>query len=586
MPKLFAVALALSAPIVIGAAVPTDSVPVYTLGMRDPAHQLFDVALDVTARGQDFTLVMPVWTPGYYQRMDYADKVRGFAVTDVGGRPVSWRRDGSRWHIAAPSGTRLRVHYQVLADRDFVAANFLDANKGYVSPAGVFAYPEGRLHAPVELRIVPQPGWTVATGLAPLGKAANVWRAPDFDILYDSPILIGKLERLPSFRIRGVPHHVIGTGFGTIDRPQLVSDLEKIVTAAVEMMGDIPYRDYSFIGIGPTQGGIEHLNSTSFGFGRQDNRTPAGRLRLDAFLAHEYFHHFNVKRIRPIELGPFDYGRENRTRQLWVSEGLTVYYENILLRRAGLIDTSAFLDDLSGNLRAYENAPGHRYQSLAQASYETWEDGPFGRKDDDFNKTISYYDKGPVVGFMLDLAIRHATANRRSLDDVMRALYRDYYQRLGRGFTEREFRATCEAIAGTSLADLFAYVDTTADPDYARYFGYAGLAVDMRPHALPGGWLGIALDSAQPGRIADVEWDSPAWKAGVRRGDLVLRSDLAKIAPLLPDEAQGRPVALTIGHQGAERRVDLTLDTKRERRFTLTPMPHADALQRRILASF
>lgn len=481
MPKLPALVLGFATPLTLGAAsAPPASGPAYTLSMPDPASHRFAVTLDMTVATAGVTLVMPVWTPGYYQRMNYAEKVRDLTATDQVGRPLAVRQEGNRWHVAAPRGAKLRIRYQVLADRDFVAANFLDASKGYVSPAGMFAYPEGGLRQPVTLRIAPQAGWTVATGMAPLGKTANAYRAADFDILYDSPILMGKLERLPSFRVRGVPHHFAGVEFGTIDRALLVSDTQKIVTAASAILGDIPYRDYTFLAIGPTPGGIEHLNSTAVGLSGQDNRTPGGRLRLNSFLAHEYFHHYNVKRIRPRELGPFDYERENRTRLLWVSEGFTVYYEGVVMRRAGLIDRKAFLDDLSGNMRAYENGPGHRFQSVSQASYETWEDGPFGRKD---GKTISYYEKGPVIGFMLDLAIRHATANQRSLDDVMRALYRDYYQRAGRGFTDAEFRATCERIAGTSLTDLFRYVDTTDDPDYARYFGYAGLDVDTTPDA-------------------------------------------------------------------------------------------------------
>jgi predicted metalloprotease with PDZ domain len=194
-----------------------------------------------------------------------------------------------------------------------------------------------------------------------------------------------------------------------------------------------------------------------------------------SFIAHEYFHGYNVKRIRPVELGPFDYQRENRTNLLWVSEGFTVYYEYILLNRAGITGADEVFHALENNIAAYENTTGHLYQSLTEASYETWSDGPFGGS---LEKTISYYDKGPVVAMLLDLAIRHQTHNAASLDDVMVRLYREYYQQKKRGFSDAEFRQTCETIAGTSLDELFSYASTTKDLDYDKYLGYAGLRLE------------------------------------------------------------------------------------------------------------
>jgi len=265
-----------------------------------------------------------------------------------------------------------------------------------------------------------------------------------------------------------------------------MKDLQKVVEAGIAVIGDIPYRHYTFLAIGPGRGGIEHLNSTTISFSGKELNTPGGRERMLSFIAHEYFHHYNVKRIRPIALGPFDYQRENRTRMLWVSEGLTVYYEYLMLRRAGFLSGGALLQHFQSDIAAYENSTGHLYQSLAEASYETWSDGPFGRKGDSVNKTISYYEKGPAVGMLLDLAIRHATGNRRTLDDVMRTLYRRYYLDKKRGFTDEEFRQTCEKIAGVSLEEVFQYTTTVKDPDYGKYLGYAGLGIDLAPKALPG----------------------------------------------------------------------------------------------------
>ena len=198
------------------------------------------------------------------------------------------------------------------------------------------------------------------------------------------------------------------------------------------------------------------------------------------FIAHEYFHHYNVKRIRPVELGPFDYDRGNRTNLLWISEGLTVYYEYLMVKRAGLTSPTTLFSNFESNLNAVENNPGRFYQSLQQASYSTWSDGPFGTQGNEPGKSISYYDKGPLVGMLLDFEIRNATQNKKSLDDVMRTLYRKYYKEEQRGFTEAEFQAACEQVAGISLTGVLEYVYTTKEIDYAKYLAYAGLKIEKQ----------------------------------------------------------------------------------------------------------
>ncbi len=211
-----------------------------------------------------------------------------------------------------------------------------------------------------------------------------------------------------------------------------------------------------------------------------DLHKPEAMNRVMNFLAHEYFHHYNVKRIRPFELGPFDYDRGSKTNLLWVSEGLSVYYEYMVVKRAGIADEQTLYTDFEKNINANENNPGRLYQSLAQASYKTWSDGPFGTQGEDAGKAISYYDKGPVVGLLLDFSIRHATQNKKSLDDVMRLLYWKYYKELQRGFTDAEFEQTCETVAGISLGNFFDYIYTTKEMDYSTYLGYAGLKLDSK----------------------------------------------------------------------------------------------------------
>lgn len=449
----------------------------FELSFPEPELQRFHVEMIIQVSSADsIVLKMPQWTPGYYQLMNYGAMVDRFRAD----RSVRFRiQDNHTWIVYPERHKVVRVAYDVKTDRKFVAKSWVDNQHAYIVSAGAFLYVEDKLSIPVEVTIKPALGWTdVATGLNPTSDR-YIFTAPDMDILYDCPILLGKLETLPSFAVRGVNHRFIGYQLGDFDRKGFMADLEKIVKSATDIMGDIPYREYSFIGIGPGMGGIEHLNNTTISFDGKGLNTPAGRVRIYNFLAHEYFHHYNAKRIRPVELGPFNYEQGSRTNLLWISEGLTVYYEYLVLKKAGLTDEQTLLSSLSNNINAFENGPGKANQTLAQASYETWSDGPFGRQGKDASKSISYYDKGPVIGLLLDLKIRQLSRNTRSLNDVMRALYQQYYQTLGRGFTDAEFQQTCEKMAGESLTGFFEYVYTAKPIDYAPILSAAGLQLEV-----------------------------------------------------------------------------------------------------------
>lgn len=453
----------------------------FTVSMPDPASHSFHVTMDWKTGATDSArLKLPDWQPGYYQLMDYASNIDGFVVKDNRGKTLGWAKSGKNgWNIATGGAQSLHAEYDVKTTRKFVATSWLDGEHGYISPVSMFMHEAGKLKTASELTIRPFTGWTrVATGLDSVAGKAFTFVAPDFDTLYDSPQLIGNLEELPAFEVKGIPHRFIGYKLGNFDRVKLMSDIQKIVEKASSLIGDIPYKHYTFIAIGPGQGGIEHLNSTTISFSG-DQLNSRGWNGMLGFITHEYFHHYNVKRIRPIELGPFDYDKGSKTNMLWVSEGLTVYYEPLIMREAGLMGEPEFLDFFKKQIANVETKPGRLFQTLAQASAETWSDGPFGRTGDAVNKTISYYQKGPVVGLLFDLAIRHETKNKRSLDDVMRKLYQDFYIKKNRGFTEEELRTTIETVAGRKLDELFSYIYTTAEPDYKKYLGYAGLEIDV-----------------------------------------------------------------------------------------------------------
>jgi predicted metalloprotease with PDZ domain len=480
---LLILALSVLSPLINNAACqPGETLLKYTVSMPDPSSHVFHIELDCTGWIDDtIDFRMPAWSPGYYQIMDFAKNVRDFSAADNAGRSLKVTHpDPDTWQVIQKKRSPFRLVYEVKAGRKFVGTSYLDSTRGYIIPAASFLYINGHINTPVSVRIILNDDRDkIATGLEPAEGSTDQFTAPDFDILYDCPILTGKLEELPSFTVNGIEHRFICYEPGRFNRNEFMENLKKVVVAATEIMGDIPYKNYTFIGIGPGRGGIEHLNNTTVSFDGNGLDNKPAMEKIMNFLAHEYFHNYNVKRIRPFELGPFDYNREDRTNLLWMSEGLTVYYEYLIVKKAGLINEQTLLEDLAGSINATERDPGRNYQSLEQASYNTWSDGPFGRQGNEADRSISYYEKGPVVGLILDLSILNATRGKRSLDDVMRLLYSQYYKKLGRGFTDAEFQEACESVAGVSLAPEFEYISTTKEIDYPKYLSFAGLKADI-----------------------------------------------------------------------------------------------------------
>ena len=566
----------------------------YTVKMDNPEWHFFHVALSCKGIKKDFIdFKMPVWTPGYYQKLDFAKNLQQFKATDATGKELKWEKEGDNvWRVYSKNSD-INLSYEIKTERPFVATPYVDETRAYILPAGVFLYIDKMIDHPVEIKVIPDEKWNrVATGLDSIVGKKFTYTAADFDILYDSPILVGNLEELAPFYIRGIKHRFIGYKLGDFDKEQFIVDLKRIVDAAVNVIGHIPYKSYTFIAIGPGPGGIEHLNNTTFGFNGTNFKNRETYVRTLHFLAHEYFHHYNVKRIRPIELGPFDYDKGSRTKMLWVSEGLSVYYEYMIVRRAGISTDAELLNAFRGNIVAFESKPGKRYQTLEQASYETWSDGPFGRTGDEVNKTISYYDKGPAVGLLFDFKIRQVTNNKRSLDDVMRFLYKEYYQKQKRGFTEEELRAAFENIAGTSMTDEYAYVTTTKEIDYPKYFTYAGLKIDTTTKILPAAYAGFTLRQKEDSVfIAAVDYESPAWNAGLRRGQLVQKINGEKASADLLNKtisaaSPGNTISLTLYINDETKNVDIILDRKKDRPFIIATMGDPDPLQKQILESW
>ena len=562
----------------------------FTLSMEQPNTHYYHVVFrgeGMKDKTQDFK--MPTWTPGYYQIMDYARNVLNFRAEDGAGNPLAWEKTAKNiWRVKSGKDASITVSYDVYAFNRSVADSYLDDERGFISPTGVFMHVAGRIQHPVTVTVRPNQNWTrISTGLDPVEARPNTFFAPDFDILYDCPILIGNQEIL-KFEVQGIPHVFAGVNLGALDRAKFTADLRRMVESAVALIGEIPYRHYTFLAIGPGGGGLEHLNSTALTFNASGLTSPAGYKRWLSFVSHEYFHHYNVKRIRPIALGPFDYDRENYTNLLWVSEGISVYYEDVILNRAGLLSRDEVLERFQSSIARFENGSGHLFQSATESSFDTWMKF-FSRGGNTANTTISYYDKGAALGMLLDFKIRNETKNRKSLDDVMRTLYRKFYKEKKRGFTDQEFREVCESEAGGSLSEIFEYASTVKEIDYPRYFAYAGLDIDVQPREIAGAWFGAAAqDQSGNLMILNVEMDSPALQAGLSVQDEIIALDGTRVtsrtmSEMLNSRKAGDKVRVLISRRNAIREVEVVLGKKTERSFPIKPLANPNPLQAAIL---
>lgn len=460
----------------------------YTLTFPAPETHYVEVEASVPTGGAPTVeLAQPVWTPGSYRIRDYPRHVEELRAESGGGNalPVEKTRK-NRWQVTTWGAQRITLSYRVYGREMTVRTNFVEAGFALINGAPTFLTLAGGAARPHEVAVVLPSGWDrVLTALDPSPHGGpHLYVAPDHDTLVDSPIYAGSAAVYP-FEVDGIPHLLANEGEGGVwDGPRSAADTARIVEAARRMWGTLPYRRYLFLNlITEASGGLEHRDSTVLMTSRWKSRTREAYLEWLGLVAHEHFHAWNVKRLRPRELGPFDYGEENYTRTLWVAEGVTSYYDDLLVHRAGLSTREEYLRDLSKTLRAVQKTPGRRVQTLEAASFDTWI--KYYQPDENSpNSSISYYTKGAAVAFLLDARIRAANDGARSLDDVMRLAWERF---LEDGFSAEEFEALAAEVAGEDLAAFFDHaLRSTAELDYAPALEWLGLRfAPTEPGAAP-----------------------------------------------------------------------------------------------------
>jgi predicted metalloprotease with PDZ domain len=423
----------------------------YFVNVNSTKENTLSIELTISCfKGDTLNLKMPKWAPGYYMIMDYSSKVSDFHVNNG----ISWSQSNDNtWQLITNGRKNITVSYNVkVNDRQSVCEAELAKSHLFLPGNGIFMYPDGAINTPVYVSFAKRKEWKrTVTGL---DKTKNdSYYAKNFDVLYDSPFYIGN-QWYTAFKLNGKKYEISMEDTGKLNLPQFVNDIKKIITTATDIIGDIPYQHYSFIFMKDGQGGLEHSNSQADYLGAHLGEKEEDYKDLLSFIAHEFFHLYNVKAIRPIELGPFDYSAKCRTNSLWFSEGGTVYYEKYILEKSGFITHRELINDVEKVRKEYESHQGYLHQTLAESSWNVWEQFLDFLDPATFETHISYYDKGYVVTYRLNEAIKSATKGQKSLDDLMRLLYNKYYKALGRGFTEAEFWQAAESVAGCPLQEI------------------------------------------------------------------------------------------------------------------------------------
>jgi len=537
---------------------------------------------------KELTLKMPVWTPGSYLVREFAKNVEIFTAS-ANGKDLPYKKTRKNWWTINTAGaSNITIKYNIYCNEISVRTSTVDASHGFLSTSGIFMYPEGMLHHPSTIHIIPYKGWDkVSTSLEMVNNDPFTRHSPDYDILFDSPIEVGNQDVF-GFDAAGVKYEVAMCGQANYDKERLKKDMAKIVEQETAIYGENPNKYYVFIVHNYLKGGggLEHLSSTVLGASREAYSHESSYQSFLSLVAHEHFHLWNVKRLRPIALGPFDYDNENYTTDLWIAEGFTAYYEDIVLRHANLIAEDNYLKILSNDINLVENQPGRKVQSVADASYDAWIKA-YRPNENTANSTVSYYSKGSVLAMLLDLEIINDSHSKYSLDDVMNYMYHEYYKTKERGYTDAEFKLGLEKFAGKNLDDFYKkYVYGLADIDYNKYLGYAGYSIVDDNAAKNDPALGVISSTANNKiTITSVVRNGSAWISGINAKDEITAIDghnITDTTAILKGNKPGDKITITLNRDGLPLMLPVTLLKDPTVKYKITPLENVSAQQQKV----
>lgn len=567
----------------------------YSIGWENPASQLYTIRVTATADSGPVVFSMPAWRPGRYVLQNYAANVQAVRAMEESGRPLEVRRiDLDSWSVAPVTAGVVTLAYEYYATTFDAGSSTLHPDFAYFNPVNLLPWVEGRMDRPVLLTIDAPASWQVATQLDPApGADGHVYVAPDYHRLADSPTIAAPALTTWDFEVDGVPYHAVFRGaldLADRTREEIVGDLIALTREVVALFGVTPFEQYWHLyQLVPYPFGhaVEHEASASYVLSDGIFRSDRGYRGFLSVTAHELFHAWNVKRIRPAALWPYDYSTPQLTGLHWVTEGVTSYYDTLVLARAGLVTPAAYYEALADNIQSLQNSPGRRVTSATLASITSWFSG-YG--DGNPHQTVSFYTKGALLGLLLDLRIRDATNGERGLDEVMRRLWQEYYEQ-GRGYPEDGFQRAVEAVAGRPFDEFFArYVHGTEELPYDSTLAVVGLTARQEADpSRPAATLGLTA-RPEDGRlvVGNVLPESPALEAGIMRGDTVVSIDEAALQSaedlraILEAREPGDALEVVVQRPGGQRTMTVTLGGDGNLRWVVEPVARPGERQIRL----
>ncbi|MCT4562215.1 MAG: PDZ domain-containing protein [Crocinitomicaceae bacterium] len=554
----------------------------YDVRMEKPENHYFQVDMTVSNwKDKTLEVKLPVWAPGSYLVREFSKNLNQVhAKNEKGERLPIQKTAKNTWLIESNNSKSIHISYEVYSFELTVRTSFLDNTHGFISGSGVFMYVEKLKNKAGTLTVHKHKSFKhVSTALSRKsegvqGDSGETFTFKDYDQLVDCPIEIGN-QVLFDFEAAGVKHTVAMYGDGNYDIPTLQKDMANIVENATKVFGENPNKEYLFIvhNVVNGQGGLEHKNSTTLSVNRWTYQG-AEYLGFLSLVAHEYFHLWNVKRIRPIELGPFNYDEENYTTLLWVMEGFTSYYDELLMLRAGYYTQEQYISKLNGSLNYVEGTPGSRVQPLSHSSYDAWIKA-YRPNENSANTTMTYYTRGQMMAAIFDAMIIYESKGKNSLDNFLQALYQKYYKKENRGFTNAEFKAELEQWTKQDLTEFWAnYIDGTEMPDYNVYFSRVGIEAEYIGQKQP--TFGARFsDNGGTTVVRYVRSNSTAENAGLSVDDEIIavdgfRVDSGDLNELLSSLNEGDTFTLLVSRDKVLMDLKVTMESYEQPRFRLS----------------
>ena len=560
----------------------------HLIKMPEPQTHYFEITTTVDLSNVSYKKLfvdfkMAAWTPGSYLIREFAKNLEAVKA-EANGKPISISKiNKNTWRVALGAATKkIQVSYRVYAFELSVRTSFLDDSHGYINPASVLLYVNDFANLPQDINIEPYKNFkVVSTALKGTGKFT--YQAKNLDELIDSPIEIGN-HKVWDFKVNGIPHQIAFYGTTKVDSVKFLADVTKVCEEAQKVVGEHPCDHYLFImhNIGRGTGGLEHLYSTTCSVSRSAYESERGYQGVLSLLAHEYFHLWNVKRIRPKSLGPFDYENENYTHNLWLSEGMTSYYSGVILQRMGKISNQDYANRIAAEISSVENTPGSHLESAAEASWDAWIKY-YRPNENSRNQTVSYYDKGSLLGYVLNAWIIKSTQGQKCMDDVFKHLYQAYYKKLNRGFTDAELEDAFSKVAGTSAKPLFeSYVYGVQTPDYQNLFNEFGFTWSNTNEGKSIPYVGF---TAVAGKIVSVYRGASAYVYGLNVGDEIVSANKANfegLDKLLADKKVGDTILFSVKRDGLERTFVVPVQQSPMLAFSLTDQKTLNENQKKL----